>query len=523
VTTDADRTIVIGAGHNGLVCAAYLARAGRKVLVLEAAGEGGGAAITREFTPGFRVSAVAHLLTFLDGEIQQELGLAQHGLTMARTGLRTVSLAEQGAPLVLDGTAIVSGEVPAADRAAFDPFMRRLHRFAALLARQHDRPPPRLVWENWSGAWPAARLALEIRRLGREDMREFLRIIGTNIADVLDDSFESPQLKGALALDAVLGTFAGPHSGNTVLTLLHRLSGVMDGRQGALALPKGGMGAVTAALTAAARAAGAEIRLSSPVASIQLSGDQVTGVRLESGEEIPAATVASSADPKTALLKLLGARNLEAGFARRIHNVRMKGTAAKLHLALSGPPAFRGVPAELLGERLIIAPDPDYIERAFNPVKYRGYSPQPVMEITIPTVHDPALASSGKHVLSAIVQYAPLELDGGWEAGRAKFQETVLACLERYAPGLRRLVAAAELLTPADIERQFRIGGGHWHHGELALDQLLTLRPTPGAAHYAMPVPGLYLCGAGCHPGGGVMGHAGRNAARVILDGGGNA
>jgi phytoene dehydrogenase-like protein len=518
--TDSGQTLIIGVGHNGLVCAAYLAKAGRKVLVLEAGSEIGGAAVTREFAPGFRVSAVAHLLHLLDEGISGDLGLAQHGLVMARTGLKTISLAEQGAPLVLDGANVLSGELPAADRAALGPFMQRLHRFAALLARQHDRPPPRLAWDAWSEAWPAARLALDIRRLGAGDMREFLRIVTANIADVLDDTFESSQLKGALAFDAVLGTHAGPRSGNTVFTLLHRLSGAMKGRQGELALPKGGMGAVTAALASAARAAGAEIRLSSPVASILLDGDKVAGVRLESGEEIRGATVVSNADPKTTLLKLLGARHLEAGFARRVENVRMKGTAAKLHLALSALPEFRGVAPEHLGERLVVAPDPDYVERAFNPVKYRGYSPQPVMEITIPTVHDPALAPSGQHVLSAIVQYAPVELDGGWESGRVQFQETVLACLERYAPGLRGLVTATELLTPADIERQFRIGGGHWHHGELALDQFLMLRPVQGAANYAMPVPGLYLCGAGGHPGGGVMGHAGRNAARVILGGG---
>lgn len=517
--TDADATIVIGAGHNGLICAAYLARAGRRVLLLEAGAEIGGAAVTREFAPGFRVSAVAHLLNLLDEGISQDLGLAQQGLVMARRGLRTVALAEQGAPLVLEGTTIASGEVPSSDRMAFGPFMQRLHRFAALLARQHGRIPPRLGWDNWSEAWPAARLALDIRRLGRKDMREFLRIIGTNIADVLDDSFQSAQLKGALALDAVLGTFAGPRSGNTVLTLLHRLSGAMDGRQGALDLPQGGMGAVTRALAAVAQAAGAEIRLSSPVASIVLDGERVAGVRLTSGEQIRAGTVVSSVDPKTTLLKLLGARHLEAGFARRIHHLRMKGTAAKLHLALAALPVFRNVPGELLGERLLIAPDPDYVERAFNPVKYRQYSPQPVMEITIPTVHDPSLAPAGRHVLSAIVQYAPAELDGGWESGRAQFQETVLACLERHAPGLRGLVTAVELLTPADIERQFRLGGGHWHHGELALDQFLMLRPVPGAAQYAMPVAGLYLCGAGCHPGGGVMGHAGRNAARAVLSG----
>ena len=350
-------------------------------------------------------------------------------------------------------------------------------------------------------------------------MREFLRIAAINIFDVLEEKFESPLLKGALALDAVLGMHAGPRSGNTVLALLHRLSGAPDGQQVSLALPKGGMGAVTGALAASAQAHGAEIRVSSPVSSILLAGDRVAGVRLESGEELAAQTVVSGADPKTTLLGLIGARNLEAGFARRVQNLRMKGTAAKLHLALSALPEFRGVPAAQAGERLVIAPDPDYVERAFNPAKYHEYSEQPVLEITIPSVHDPELAPAGQHVLSAIVQYAPYDLAGSWSAGRDRFLEIVLDMLERFAPGLRRQIVGVELLTPVDIEREFRISGGHWHHGELALDQYLMLRPVPGAAHYAMPLAGLYLCGAGCHPGGGVMGAAGRNAARVILAG----
>jgi phytoene dehydrogenase-like protein len=242
-------------------------------------------------------------------------------------------------------------------------------------------------------------------------------------------------------------------------------------------------------------------------------------VRLEGGGEIAADLVVSNADPKATLLKLLGARHLETELTRRVHNLRMQGSAAKLHLALSELPEFRGVPGDQLGERLIIAPDLDYIERAFNPAKYREYSAAPVMEITIPSIHDPDLAPAGRHVLSAVIQYAPYDLAAGWDGERDRFREVVLDVLERFAPGLRRLVVGAELLTPLDIERQFRISGGHWHHGELALDQFMMLRPVPGAAQYAMPVRGLYLCGAGCHPGGGVMGTAGRNAASAVLKG----
>ena len=517
--TEPAATVVIGAGHNGLVCASYLARAGRRVLVLEAAAQVGGAALTRDFAPGFRVPAVAHLLNLLDPVVLRELALARHGLELACPALKTVALAPAGAALVLDGATVLAGELSALDRAALAAFLARMQRFASLLARQHGRIPPRLAWRNISEALPAALFALDIRRLGREDMREFLRVVTMPIHDLLEESFASPALKGAIALDAVLGTKLGPRSGGTVFNWLHRMSGTVAGRAGARALPRGGMGAVTDALAAAARDAGVEIRTACPVTRILLASGRVCGVELASGEQVAAATVVSSADPKSTLLGLLGARHLETEFARRVQKLRTTGTAAKLHLALADVPAFQGVASEHLGDRLVIAPDADYVDRAFNHAKYREYSPRPVFEITVPTLHDPGLAPPGRHVLSAVVQYAPHDLAGGWPAARDRYLAQLLEVLERHAPGLGKLVLGAELLTPADIEAEFRITGGHWHHAELALDQALMVRPVPGAAQYATPVAGLYLCGAGCHPGGGVMGSAGRNAARAVAAG----
>jgi len=512
--TESQRVIIVGAGHNGLVCAAYLARAGRQVLVLEAADQVGGAAVTREFAPGFRVSACAHLLYLLDAGISRDLDLAGHGLKLARGSLRTVALAAEGEHLVLDGGRVAAGPLGAADGAAFAEFHHRMQRFARVLAKQHNRRPPRIAGGGRSELMAAALLGFDIRRLGRNDMREFLRIAGTNIFDILEESFASPQLKGALALDAVLGTNLGPRSNNSMLTLLHRLSG-----NTAPGLPVGGMGAVTAALAAAAQRAGVTVRTSSPVARITLAGDRVSGVELESGETLAAGTVVSNADPVRTLLTLVGARHLEAGFAQRVHHLRAKGTAAKLHLALDRLPDFSRLAAEHVGERLVIAPDPVYVEHAFDHSKYGQSSTAPVLEITIPTVHDASLAPAGKHVLSAVVQYAPYTAGTGADADarRSQFLERVLAVLETYSPTLRQHLIAAELLMPADLEREFRLTGGHWHHGELALDQFLMLRPVPGAAQYAMPIGGLYLCGAGCHPGGGVMGSAGGNAARAVL------
>lgn len=512
--TDRNRIVVIGAGHNGLVCAAYLARAGRQVVVLEAAPQVGGAAVTRELAKGFRVSGCAHVCYQLDGGIVRELQLSSHGLKWSREGLKTVALAGAGEHLVLDGSRAESPALPDADRTAYADYHARMRRFARVLGKQHHRIPPRIGGGGRSGMMTAAALGLDIRRLGRDSMREFLRIAGINIFDVLEELFESPLLKGALAFDAVLGTNLGPRSNNSVLALLHRLSG---DAQGSLSLPEGGMGSVSEALAAAARAAGATIRVNSPVARITMEGDRVSGVELEDGEIVPAGTIVSNADPAQTLLRLLGARHLETGFVHRVRHIRSKGMAAKLHLALEAMPTIARLAPDLAGERLLIAPDPGYIEQAFDAAKYGQCSPEPALEIMFPSVHDKSLAPAGKHVLSAIVLYAPFDPRASDAPARQQMLDSALAVLERAAPGIRRQVIASELLLPADIEREFRITGGHWHHGELALDQMLMLRPVPGAAQYAMPVNGLWLCGAGCHPGGGVMGAAGRNAANAVL------
>ncbi|MGH8251126.1 MAG: phytoene desaturase family protein [Steroidobacteraceae bacterium] len=515
--TDRDRIVIVGAGHNGLVCAAYLAKAGRDVVVLEAAGQVGGAAVTREFSPGYRVSACAHVCYQLDRGIADELKLSSHRLKAARANLRTIALAAGGEHLVLDQGQVDSGPLPDHDRSALSGFHARMLKFAGVLAKQHNRRPPRIAAGGRADFAGVAMLGLDIRRLGRESMREFLRIAGINIYDVLEETFESPLLKGAIALDAVLGSNLGPRSNNSVLTLLHRISGIAAGATQGTWLPEGGMGAISEALAAAARAHGATIRIESPVAKITLDGDRVSGVELEDGEKIAAGTVVSNADPARTLLQLLGAPHLETGFVHRIRHFRARGMAAKLHLALDMLPAFARLPAERAGERLLIAPDPGYIERAFDHAKYGQCSPDPALEITIPSVHDRSLAPAGKHVLSAVVQYAPFDPRASTPSARSELLNRTLGVLERYAPGLHRHIVASELLLPADLEREFRLTGGHWHHGELALDQFLMLRPVPGAAQYAMPVGGLFLCGAGCHPGGGVMGSAGRNAANAVL------
>jgi phytoene dehydrogenase-like protein len=518
--TEASHVIIIGAGHNGLACAAYLARAGRRVTVLEAAPQVGGAAVTREFAPGFKVSACAHLSYLLDARIARELDLARHGLALAHDNLRTVALQLSEDHLVLKGGTLEAGRVSEADRDALAVHHARMLKFARVLGKQHNRKPPRLLGGGRSNLIGAALLGFDIRRLGRDDMREFLRIAGINIFDVVEESFESPALKAALAFDALLGTNLAPRSNNSVLALLHRLSGQANGTTGGTSIPAGGMGAISEAFAKAATAAGATIRLSTPVKNIALNGDRVAGVVLANGESLSADVVVSNADPKRTLFELLGARHLETGFVHRVRHFRTRGMAAKLHLALDALPEFSRLPAALAGERLVVAPDLVYLEHAFDAAKYGDNSPYPALEINIPTVHDRTLAPAGKHVLSAVVQYAPYEEEASSDAARSQLLENTLRVLESYAPGIRSKVVASQLLLPADLEREFRLTGGHWHHGELALDQFLMLRPVPGAAQYAMPVNGLYLCGAGAHPGGGVMGCAGKNAAKAVIDAG---
>jgi phytoene dehydrogenase-like protein len=507
--TDRYDAIVIGAGHNGLVCSALLAKAGKKVLVLEANERVGGAAITREFADGYSVSACAHLLYQLQPKVRKELGLSPK---LASDPMQTIALSRDGRHVRYSG-GTVSG-VSEADVSSYRLFHRQMTRFAGLLNTYLNTAPPRLGASEFRDLATLARLGFDLRRLGRDEMRTFLRLIGINIHDEVTERFENSLLRGALSFDAVLGTHLGPRSPGTIMTFLYRLAG----GHGRLSVPRGGMGSLAEELAQVARTSGATIRTGMPVRRIVVENGRAVGVEAASGERFESFTIVSNADPKRTIMELVGARHVETGFTRRINNIRMRGNAAKLHLALDGLPAIAGLTKAEFGERLVIAPDEHYVERAFNPAKYGESSPEPVLEMTFPSFRDAALAPTGKHVMSCVVQYAPYALEGGWtEAARRAFEAVCIETIARYAPDLGSRITASELLTPADIEREFHITGGHWHHGELALDQFMFVRPVCGAAQYRMPLDGLYLCGAGAHPGGGVSGAAGRNAARFIL------
>ncbi|MBK6286357.1 MAG: NAD(P)/FAD-dependent oxidoreductase [Pseudomonadales bacterium] len=514
--TDTFDAIIVGAGHNGLICANYLAASGRRVLVLEASEHVGGAARTRGFADGYSVSSAAHLLTMLHKSIIEELKLASHGLRFAARDLHTVALNGRGEQLTLAGGNCEGTGLSTTDRTEYADFHREMLRFSAILAGAFQRRAPRLVDNDFSDKLSLLKLGWDIRRLGRDSMRELMRVGLMNIHDLATDRFESELLRAAIAMDGVLGTAMGPRSPNTVMSYLYRRVGDVFGYNGA-ALPAGGMGAVGAALAAEAKARGVSINCGARVVRVETDAGRASGVVLESGECLKARIVVSNADPRTTMKTLVGYPQLDTGFVRRIEGIRMRGVTAKLHLALDGLPEFTGLDTAQLGQRLLFAPDLGYMERAFNPAKYRQHSAEPVIEFCVPTLHDPSLAPAGKHVLSAIVQYAPYTLEGGWGNSREGFIELVLNKLAMCAPRIREQIVARELLTPVDLEREFGMEGGHWHHGEIAVDQLLMLRPVPLAAQYAMPIDGLYLCGAGAHPGGGVMGLAGRNAAREII------
>ncbi|MEP6390754.1 MAG: NAD(P)/FAD-dependent oxidoreductase [Halioglobus sp.] len=507
--------IVIGAGHNGLVCAIKLAQAGLKVHVVEANETAGGAANNREFAPGFTTPGCAQWLTQMSPELSRELKLEQHGLEFVGSNLPTVALAADGNALIIDGESVSGANVSAKDQQALKDFRRLTGKFNRLLYKAFSHRPPRLIEADFADRWQLLQLGLRMRLMGKDDMNELLRLGLNNIYDLLNEWFEHPGLRGALSLDAVLGTHLGPRSPNTVFTYLQRRLAEAWGEGGVYQV-KGGLGSFGDALAAAANAAGVSIQYGNAVSQITMTQDRVSGVTLSDGQSLTSRYVVSNADPVTTFSTLLGYQNVETDTARRVSQIRCKSGASKLHLALDGLPEFTGLSLEDLGHRLVVAPDMDYVERAFNSVKYDEYSPRPMMDISIPTVRDPELAPAGKHVLSAIVQHAPFSLEGGWAAHRDQVISDWVECIAQYAPGLREQIISAELLTPEDLQDQYHMTGGHWDHGEISFDQVLMMRPFPAAAQYETPVAGLFLCGAGSHPGGGLMGLAGSNAARQV-------
>ncbi len=484
-------TIIIGAGPNGLAAAHRLASKGAKVLVLEAADAPGGGA------------GLAHLSYNLDPRVETAMNLAAHGLEWLDRNLATTVLSPDGNHLRLEGAvgARIAGDLPEADRAAWAALRARLLRFAAVLSPLNQMTPPRIARGAGNPMGKLAMIALRARMLGAAEVRELGRILLTNVHDLLDDELSDPRLKGALAFEATLGGWLGPRSPNSVLPWLVRLAGQTAGVQGALGLPKGGMAELGSAMARAVVAQGVTLRCDARVTRILVEGERLVGVSLASGEDIQAARVVSCIAPKTTLLGLVGPRHLDAGLYTRARHLKARGGAAKLDLRLKAMPDFRGAN---LKDRLILAGSEHDVERAFNPVKYGRVPDRPALEIVL---------SDGS--LSAIAQFAPHAPDDR-DAARAAMLAACLAQLEVHAPGIGALVERADILMPYDIEDRHGLPGGQWHAGELSVEQMLFLRPLPGIAQYRGPIPGLWLASAGCHPGGGVSGSAGWNAALAM-------
>lgn len=507
--------IVVGGGHNGLVAAAALGKAGKRVMLLERRDQIGGMASSVELEPGVAVPACAHIPFGLRPEIAKALELSSHGLSYNAVRLATISLCPQGRHVKIAGDEAsgIGWDLDRDQAAAFAALRARLRRFAKTLSPMILRTPPRLAGNALSENLALGKLGLAVKRLGRADMREFLRILMSNVHDVILDEIEDGPLAGAFALEALLGGHTGPRAPGTVLTLLYRLAGETDGEAGLRMVPDGGVAALVQALEKAAIARGVVISTGASVAKIEVGqDDRVSGVRLENGDRIEAPLVLAGVAPKTALLELLGPSHLDGEFVRRCRHGSSKGSAARLDLILAEAPQIAGQSVAEAPARFVIAPSIAETESAFNPAKYGKCSPDPILEFTVSQLED------GRCHLSAVMQYVPYDLTGGWsEAARAAVLESALKRLNPYLPDLRKSLVGSRLATPADIERDFKVPGGQWHHGELRVEQMLMVRPFAGAARYRMPVGGLYLCSAGAHPGGDISGAPGWNAAHQAI------
>lgn len=510
-------TIIIGAGLNGLTTAAYLAKAGQRVLVLEQRAVIGGTAATEEIFAGFKFDTVAHNVVGLSHHVVRELNLAQHGLQLVNADPNLYALTADGEGITLwrddNKTAESIRRFSQNDAARWAAFKTRVTKLAAVLAELHNITPPRVGALDLAQLWTLGNLGLKLRGLGKRDMPEFLRALAMPVQDLLDDEFENDVLKGALGSVAVRGIRQGPRATGTTYNFLR---GCTRDAVGATVFVRGGAGGLAHALAQAAQARGATIRTNARVVHINAREQKVNGVVLQSGQEISAARVVSAIDPRQTFLHLIDPLELEPTFISRVRNIRMNGVAAKMNFALDALPAFRGASPEQLRGTIVMAPSLDAIERAYDDAKYGAVSQQPLLEMTIPTLSDPSRAPAGKHILSVWVQYAPYELQvGSWKLEKQKLGDLVIRKLEEYAPKLQALILQSQILTPCDLEEIYGVSEGDLNHGQIALDQFLFMRPVPGYAQYRAPVDGLFLCDAGTHPGG-LPCAAGRNAAREI-------
>jgi phytoene dehydrogenase-like protein len=525
--TGARDIVIIGGGHNGLVTAFYLAKAGFKPLVLERRAQVGGAAITGEFHPGFRCSTLAHTAGPVRADIVRDMQLEKHGLRFITPETCITALSPDGRALSLYLDADKSAQAISAfsqkDAAKYPEFEKSLGKISKVIAEALATTPPDIDHPSSGDLWSMLKTGRALRNLGKRDMYRVLRWGPMAVADLVAEYFETELLRAVIAARGIFGTFLGPWSAGSSLQLLIRAAGDPQ-PVGSAYFAAGGMGSLTQAMASAAKAAGVEIRTGAEIIEIRVKDGAATGVLLGTGEEISAKAVISNADPKRTLLKLTDPTHLSPDFVQKLQHYRGNGTVAKVNLALSALPTFTALKTgdcSALKGRIHIGHEIDYLERAFDESKYGNFSRQPYLEATIPSLTDPTLAPDGKHVMSIYMQYAPYKLKGGWdqngEAQRKALGQTVVQTLAQYAPNLPELILTHQIITPQDLEDVYGLTGGQIFHGDLALDQFFTMRPLLDWARYKTPITNLYLCGSGTHPGAGLTGGSGANAAREIV------
>ncbi|MEE9218920.1 MAG: NAD(P)/FAD-dependent oxidoreductase [Acidobacteriota bacterium] len=519
--------IIVGGGHNGLVTACYLATGGVRTLVLERRHIVGGACVTEEVFPGYKISTASYVCSLLRPQIIRDLKLDRHGFELIRYDPAIFVPLEDGRSLALWQDARRTREeiqkFSTRDARRYEEVEEFFHRIGRFVTPLLDEAPPNLGSLHPGDLWGILRIAGRARGLERKDLHALVRLMLMSAQDFLDENFESEPLKSAFGAFSVIGAAAGPRTPGTAYVLLHHVIGGTDSHgEGSWGFVRGGMGTVTRALADVARKRGVEVRTSAPVAQIRVRDARVFGVTLESGEEINAPVVASNADPQRTFLTLVDSREIDPSYLEGIRNFKISGSSAKVNLALSELPEFTccsgPAPTAAHTGATEIASSLRCLEDAWDACKNGRLPEQPFCEVVFPTTCDDSIAPPGKHILSAFVQYTPYELaEGDWDARREELGDLVLDTIARYAPRIRDVVIHRQVLTPLDLEREYGLTRGNIFHGDLTPSQLFSMRPVPGYADYRTAVHGLYLCGSGTHPGGGVMGAAGRNASRQML------
>jgi phytoene dehydrogenase-like protein len=523
------KVVLIGGGHNALVAAFYLAKGGFKPLVLERRETVGGGAVTEEFHPGFKASTLSHTLGPLRADIAKEMELEKFNLQIFRPDPRVFAPAPDGRGLLFyDDAAKTAGAIShlsAKDAAKYVEFAKELAGVSDIFAQIAATTPPAIDKPSPEDLWNLLKVGRNVRRLGKRGMLNLLRWGPMAVADFVAEFFDTELLRAVIAARGIFGANLGPWSAGSTAVLLLRAAADPH-PVGSSAFPRGGLGEFSRSLAEAAVKAGAEIRTDAEVERIQTKSGSVSGVALKNGEEIACEAVVSGVDPKRTFFQLLEPAILDPVFAMRMKNFRARGSVAKVHLALGGLPEFPSLANavapdgfhEALSGRIHIGHEIDYLEKAFDATKYGEISAAPYLDVTIPTLLDPSLAPEGKHVLSAYFQFTPHQLrEGNWRTRRDELANIVIETLETYSPNLKNLVEATHVITPEDLEKTYGYTGGHIFHGELALDQIFTMRPVLDWARYQTPVRGLFLCGNGTHPGNGLTGACGANAAKEII------